>query len=356
MTGRDGGHAMAGRADTTADAVMTARAIETEARPSGMPAMESPPNLHICVTSRASTAAPLRERVEQKFFITPDRITAALALLRRISRPDPEYPVGQVNSLYFDTFDLEEHARSDAGDSAKDKIRIRWYGDELDPHSTSGVKAAPVPAGLSTDETGAAAEPAAPGTPVSVWLERKTRQGFASTKQRISLDVPSSALAFAALGRGIVPPAVLLDTMASFGFFPRGPLCPVIAISYWRHRFVEPSTGFRMSIDSRIRSSLVMLGIGRGERGLELPGAVVEVKGAVFDLPPALRVLGDIGSSWTRYSKYSSSLDGHAATLGSVSRLWPAGMMESQPGMLARVGKRAGAQIVERPVGQATTE
>ena len=175
---------------------------------------------------------------------------------------------------------------------------------------------------------------------MSVWLERKTRRGFASTKQRLSLDVPSSTLAFAALGRGIVPPAVLLDTMASFGFFPHGPLCPVIAISYWRYRFVEPSTGFRMSIDSRIRSSLVMFGLGRGERGLELPGAVVEVKGAVLDLPPALRVLGDIGSSWTRYSKYSSSLDGHAATLGSVSRLWPAGMMESQPGMLARVGKQ----------------
>ena len=328
MTGRGGGHATAGRGGGVP-----------------MTSMQSPANLHICVTSRASTAAPLRERVEQKFFITPDRMTAALALLRRISRPDPEHPVGQVNSLYFDTIDLKEHARSDAGDFAKDKIRIRWYGDELDPHSTSGVKAALEPeaggaAGLSTDETGASLEPAAPGTPVSVWLERKTRQGFASTKQRISLDVPSWALAFAALNRGIVPPAALLATMASFGFFPNGPLCPVIAISYWRYRFVEPFTGFRMSIDSRIRSSLVMFGLGRGERGLELPGAVVEVKGAVLDLPPALRVLADIGSSWTRYSKYSSSLDGHAATLGSVSRLWPAGMMESQPGMLARVGRQ----------------
>ena len=101
------------------------------------------------MTSRASTAAPLRERVEQKFFITPDRMTAALALLRRTCRPDPEHPVGQVNSLYFDTFDLEEHARSDAGDFAKDKIRIRWYGDELDPHSTSGVKARLGPAAAS---------------------------------------------------------------------------------------------------------------------------------------------------------------------------------------------------------------
>ena len=304
-----------------------------------MTASESPPNLHICVTSRASTAAPLRERVEQKFFITPDRMTAALALLRRTCRPDPEHPVGQVNSLYFDTFDLEEHARSDAGDFAKDKIRIRWYGDELDPHSTSGVKAGVEP------EAGAGRAPAGPwDAGERLALNARPVRGSLPRSSACPLDVPSSALAFAALGRGIVPPAVLLDTMASFGFFPRGPLCPVIAISYWRYRFVEPSTGFRMSIDSRIRSSLVMPGLGRGERGLELPGAVVEVKGAALDLPPALRVLGDIGSSWTRYSKYSSSLDGHAAALGSVSRLWPAGMMESEPGILARgAGKPAGA-------------
>jgi hypothetical protein len=327
---------MTGSTETTAGVAMAARGAE-------MAATESPANLHICVTSPAYTAAPLRERVEQKFFITPDRTTMALALLRRTCRPDPEHPLGRVNSLYFDTPDLEEHARSDAGDSAKDKIRIRWYGDEFDPHSangahargSAGAPAAAVCAPISMGETEAHAVPAAADETVRIWLERKTRRGFASTKQRLSLDVPSSALAFAALGRGIVPPAVLLDTMASFGFFPRGRLCPVIAISYWRYRFLEPCTGFRISIDSRIRSSLVMLGVGQGERGLELPGAVVEVKGPVFDLPPTLRVLSDIGSSWTRYSKYSSSLDSHAATLGSVSRLWPAGMTEREPGMLA---------------------
>jgi hypothetical protein len=284
------------------------------ARTSGEPA---PANLHVSATSRVSVAPRLRERVEQKFFIRPDRIGLALALVSRTCRRDPVHPLGQVNSLYFDTFDLEEHRRSDAGDSAKDKIRIRWYGQRFDPHI----------------------RPVAAGKSVEVWLERKTRRGFASTKQRLPLEVPSSALAFAALGRGIVPPAVLVDTMARFGFFSRSKLCPVIAISYWRYRFVEPCTGFRISIDSRIRSSLLMPGLGRGERGLELLGAVVEVKGAVFDLPCALRPLADIGASWTRYSKYSSSLDAHAADLGSVSRAWPSGMMEKEPGHIARFAK-----------------
>jgi hypothetical protein len=129
--------------------------------------------------------------------------------------------------------------------------------------------------------------------------------------------------------------------MADFGFFARGRLCPVIAISYWRYRFVEPCAGFRVSMDSRIRSSVVMPGIGRGERGLELPGAVVEVKGAIFDLPAALRPLADIGSGWTRYSKYSSSLDAHAASLGSTSRAWPSGVMANDPGLRSHVARLA---------------
>jgi hypothetical protein len=113
----------------------------------------------------------------------------------------------------------------------------------------------------------------------------------------------------------------------------------VIAISYWRYRFVEPETGFRISIDSNIRSSMVMPGIGRGERALELPGAVVEVKGSRFEVPRSLRPVAEIGSSWTRYSKYSSSIDGHESASGSASRLWPNGMMEAEPDILARVDR-----------------
>jgi hypothetical protein len=172
---------------------------------------------------------------------------------------------------------------------------------------------------------------------VPVWLELKSRRGFASTKQRLPLLVPPEALSFRALGRGILPPRVLRETVAGFGFFARGHLRPVVTISYWRYRFVEPRTGFRISIDSHIRSSVVMPGRGIGERGLELPGAVVEVKGPVFDMPVPLLQLAQIGSSWTRYSKYSSSLDAHAATRGGVSRLWPSGMMEKEPGVLALV-------------------
>jgi hypothetical protein len=306
----------------------------------------TPANLHISVASRASSAPPLRQRVEQKFFVRPERLGHAVALLRRACRWDPVFPDGQVNSLYFDTFDLEEHFRSDAGDSAKDKIRIRWYGDEFDPHRRSAQGAAGGDAATEGPGPVLAGLPPAASPVVPVWLERKTRRGFASTKQRRSLEVSGSALVFSALGRGVVPPAVLVDTMAGFGYFPpKGRFCPVIAISYSRYRFVEPVTGFRISIDWRIRSSLVMPGLGRGERGLELPGAVVEVKGATFQVPPALQALIDLGSTWTRFSKYSSSLDAHAAEPGTVSRTWPSGLIEREPGHIGRVPAPAGTRV-----------
>jgi hypothetical protein len=294
-----------------------------------------PPNLHVSVASPVSAAPALSERVEQKFFILPQRESLAFALLRRTCRAETLYPMGQVNSLYFDTPSLDQHERSVSGEYAKDKIRIRWYGEEYDPHRSNGDAHGGAPGSSGVASAGQAAR---------VWLELKSRRGFASTKQRLSLDVPAAALAYSALPQGIVPGTTLVRTMAGFGFFARGPLCPVVAISYWRYRFVEPQTGFRISIDSHIRSSIVMPGLGRGERALELPGAVVEVKGPVFDLPPSVRLIAEIGSSWTRYSKYSSSLEGHDAARGSESRLWPSGMMSGEPGVLARVRNTAEAR------------
>jgi len=300
---------------------------------SPVPVGDHPANLHVAVTSRVPNVPPLSERVEQKFFVLPQREALAFALLRRTCRADREYAVGQVNSLYFDTPDLDQHQRSDSGEYAKDKVRIRWYGEEHDPHRTSRDT-------LGGDIVGRDASTLAVGSAgalVRVWLELKSRRGFASTKQRLVLEASTPSLALRALPQGIVPSATLARTVASFGFFTHAPLRPVVAISYWRYRFVEPETGFRISIDSHIRSSMVMPGVGRGERGLELPGAVVEIKGPRFEVPPSLREIAEIGSSWTRYSKYSSSLEGHESSHGSVSRLWPNGMMDREPGALGRV-------------------
>ena len=256
-------------------------------------AADRPSNLH--VSECALGLVRLQERMERKFFVVPSKAGAALAFLRRTCRYDREFPEEQITSLYFDTHDLEEHQRSTSGEFGKSKVRIRWYGKDAELHGPS----------------------------VRVWLELKSRQGFASTKQRMILDVPAESLAPRVLREGIVPVSTLTQTMAGFGFFAKDRLHPVVAISYWRHRFVEPRSGYRVSLDSRIRSSMVMPGKGCGERGLELPGAVVEVKGPSYDTPRALRGLADFGTSWTRYSKYSSSLDAHAADMGAYPDCGP---------------------------------
>jgi hypothetical protein len=298
-------------------------------------------NLHISVRCPESKEPPLPERMEQKFFIAPKDVAWARALLRRTCRLDPQFPVGQVNSVYFDTMDLDQHERSTSGDLVKDKVRIRWYGEELDPHRPL---------------VGHNAAPPVVGRKITVWLELKSRRGFSSTKQRLPLSVLSERLAWQELPYGIVPPNTLTYTMARFGFFPPGRILPVITISYFRHRFVEPVTGYRLSIDSNIRSSLLIPGRGCNERGLELPGAVVEVKSPSPDLPLSLRELVEIGSSWTRLSKYSACHDSHDSVRGAVARLWPSGFMEGEPGAISIVKATARRERPPQQRGRESSE
>jgi len=75
------------------------------------------------VTAVGGQFAP---RIERKFFIFPKNIGFAHTLLRQVCRPDSEYPEGLVNSLYFDTPDLDQYTRSSSGEFRKDKVRIRW--------------------------------------------------------------------------------------------------------------------------------------------------------------------------------------------------------------------------------------
>ncbi len=142
-------------------------------------------------------------RLEQKFFVSPGNIGFAYTLLRQVCRPDREYPEGQVNSLYFDTPDLDQYMRSVSGEFKKDKVRIRWYNE-----IRSSQRLAPV------------------------FLELKSRQGFASSKQRQRFIVSAQYLEPPHLSAGIVDKTILVDTLAGFGHYPELPLRPIIVISY----------------------------------------------------------------------------------------------------------------------------
>ncbi|OGN88713.1 MAG: hypothetical protein A2158_00010 [Chloroflexi bacterium RBG_13_46_14] len=236
------------------------------------------------------------QRFERKFFILPKNIGFAYSLLRQFCRPDREYPISTVHSLYFDTLDLDQYNRSASGDFNKDKVRIRWY-DEEDIE----------------------------GDTVPVFLELKTRHGFASSKQRERMVVPVEDIELSRLIRGIVPKTVLNNTIARFGYFPELPLRPVIKISYHRYRFTELLTDTRVSLDSNIHSMMVAPELDYREHVLRLEGGVVEVKGPSIELPVTLRKMKILDTDWSRYSKYGSSIDAHIMEPGRVGRFGPPG-------------------------------
>jgi len=160
---------------------------------------------------------------------------------------------------------------------------------------------------------------------VPVFAELKSRLGFASSKQRERLLVPAEHLVGNRLGAGIIDRTTLAGILAGFGHFPDKPLRPIILISYWRYRFNEMSTGVRVSFDHSIRSTAVARELGYGERELQLPGGVIEVKGSSIELPVTLRRMRLLDIDWSRFSKYSYCVESHLSQPGTMSRLWPSG-------------------------------
>ena len=177
-------------------------------------------------------------------------------------------------------------------------MRIRWYVDN--PQDTGEIP---------------------------VYIELKSRQGFASSKQRRRMLVPASQLESPGLARGIVSKTTLLETLAGFGYFLEKPLQPVILITYLRYRFNEVLTGDRVSFDRDIRARAVATAPGHpslsGE--ISLPGGVIEVKGPTLSLPPTLRSMKLLDVDWSRFSKYGSCLDAYFSGPGSVGRASPSG-------------------------------
>ena len=246
------------------------------------------------LAGQAPAATP--QRFERKFAVPPMNTGLALSLLRHVCRADREYPKDRVHSLYFDTADLDQYEKSASGEYRKDKVRIRWYGDAVSEQGETAV-----------------------------YLELKSRQGFASSKQRKKFMVPSQFLKAANLSRGILDRTTILQTLASFGHFPEKPLKPIILISYLRYRFNEIQTGMRVSFDQDIRAAVVAPELGPREGKIRLPNGVIEVKGPTIELPLTLRRLRVMDIDWSRFSKYGNCLDAYFSEPGTVARLWPSG-------------------------------
>ncbi len=218
---------------------------------------------------RPAPASDTRE--ERKYPISDARAPLFRAWLNARLRPDPQYPDGVISSCYFDTPGLDAYWESADGQLVKHKLRLRWYGDPIDPFA-------------------------------GAWLELKSRDGAISSKQRLRFAAQGQSL-----GEGVFLPDRERLTEVLQNLDPSAP--PVLEatalIRYRRERWRDPASGLRVSLDTNVRIAPPR----PGPAWRPLPrGAVLELKSS-GPLPPRLRGLGRFGLQRTAHSKYALAVE-----------------------------------------------
>lgn len=214
-------------------------------------------------------------REERKYPLPAARARLLTAWLDARLPRDPQYGEGVVTSCYYDTPQLDSYQESADGEFAKRKLRLRWYGDPVDPYA-------------------------------GVWLELKSRDGARSVKQRFrypSAGVPNQL--------GLIIPereelTRRLRDLTGFAAAPVEPtLQPTALIRYRRIRWQSSDGAVRASLDTDVQTS--------NPRGapiwLPIPdGSALELKSA-GELPPQLSHLARLGLRRTAHSKYALAVE-----------------------------------------------
>ena len=220
-------------------------------------------------------AAPVEElERELKFVLPAARVEMAHRWLAMTCKPDGRFPDAIVHTVYYDTPGFASLHEKLNSDYLKLKVRVRWY-----------------------------ASPGAPGTGVA-FVEAKRRVGNRRDKVRVALPFTADELD----GRRLDDPVfqTLPARLSDVGIVLRSDWQPMLALQYRRRRFVDPATGFRLSLDSDIAATrvnhrfLFMRHLG------PLPVGVLEVKGHADELPAHLRPLLHMGLRKQSLSKYAT--------------------------------------------------
>lgn len=195
--------------------------------------------------------------------------------LRSRCLSDPDYPIGTISSIYYDTSNwslLHEKLNSDF---LKAKIRLRWYSNidngQVLPNN---------------------------------YLEIKFKVGSSRHKYRLATGLPSDWIATASLSSSTL--IELPRLLQQQGFLIPGLLYPTIQIDYTRLRFVDPLSGARLSVDHSIRVTRCNPLMLARSRPQPLDVGVFELKEKSGRLPDWLHQLSAFGCRRTAFSKYSA--------------------------------------------------
>lgn len=206
---------------------------------------------------------------EIKFAVPASAAGPLRAWVGALCRADPVHPPGRVTTVYFDTPGLTLLLEKIDSDYLKTKVRVRWYGA---------------------------------GDASTVFAEVKHRVGNRREKVRVMLDVAASDLSRWPLHDARWP-ALLAGLRAAAPRLPAR-LAPVLCLTYTRHRFDDPASGARVTIDSAIQAVGVNLAMVAGHVPVGLDEVVFEYKGGGFDLPAHLGPIVRFGARRKAFSKY----------------------------------------------------
>lgn len=209
---------------------------------------------------------------ELKYLVPASAAAPLLAWLPAVCLRDAIYPPAAVHTVYYDTPGLTLLGDKVDSDYLKTKVRVRWYADLQ----------------------------GRPGT--AVFAELKLRIGNRRVKTRIALPVDGGD----ASRRPLHDPAWVdwvRPLAEASGGLPAS-LAPVLSLRYVRHRFGDPRTGARLTVDEAIAVERVNLHRLHGRATGRLPSAVVEYKGRHVDLPGHFSALLRFEARRSAFSKY----------------------------------------------------
>jgi hypothetical protein len=207
---------------------------------------------------------------ELKYVVPPAKMPAVAILLAALCAPEQPHHRSVVDTVYLDTPDLRSFEEKRASDFHKTKVRLRWY-DGAGP----------------------------------VFAEVKRRCGARRAKVRVALPLDVARLVRDARGLPLFHdlPALL----ASCGVPVPAILRPIVQLRYRRTRYVEPTTGIRVALDTDVAAVATAAPFAT-VTGRPLPWAVLELKGAAAAMPVALAALPRMGCRRAAVSKYAACL------------------------------------------------
>lgn len=185
-----------------------------------------------------------------------------------------KYPPRQVNTIYFDSPDLDSYCDNLDGISRRRKLRLRWYGEDLYPiNAIFEIKAKVHSVGEKFS--------------VDVNFPAQQEANWSALLNRLEADLPDSLKPF----RGLL-------------HFPQ-------VLNSYDRGYYEDSHGTRLTIDTKLEAcSIGKLTALRSREMLRIPlYSIAEFKFPIQEKPRVDALLKGLPVRPSKFSKYVASID-----------------------------------------------